>query len=54
MKLFELEITKSDSGFYDGFNKVVTIGSKLVVISLVAWVAIFSDTAAALLNEIKT
>ncbi|HIG39468.1 MAG: BCCT family transporter [bacterium] len=53
MSMVELEIVKSEGGFYDGFNKIVTIGSKLVVSALVIWAAFFSEQAAVVLGDIK-
>ncbi|MFT6050958.1 MAG: choline/carnitine/betaine transport [Halioglobus sp.] len=51
--LTELDINTEDSGFYLGFNKVVTISSKLIIAALVIWAAVFPDQAGIVLNEIK-
>ncbi len=53
MSMTELEIVRSTSGFYDGFNKIVTISSKLIVATLVIWAAVFSTDAGAILENIK-
>lgn len=50
----EIEIAIEESGFYLGFNKVVAIGSKLIIATLVIWAAVFPQEAGAILGEIKT
>ena len=48
-----LDIETSNRGFYEGFNKTITIGSKIIIAALVIWAAVFSEQAGAVLNEIK-
>jgi len=50
----EIEIAIEESGFYLGFNKVVAIGSKVIIATLVIWAAVFPQEAGAILGEIKT
>lgn len=50
----EIEIAIEESGFYLGFNKVVAIGSKVIIATLVIWAAMFPQEAGAILGEIKT
>ena len=51
--LKELVITRSDSGFYEGFNTTVTVSSKILIALLVIWAAVFPDEARDFLNEIR-
>ncbi|SDP60248.1 BCCT family transporter [Desulforhopalus singaporensis] len=51
--LTDLEIKVGEEGFYQGFNKGATIGSKAIIILLVLWAAVFSDQAGALLLKIR-
>lgn len=51
--LTKLDIETSQSGFYDGFNKFVTIGGKLIIAALVIWAAVFSEQAGKILEGIK-
>ena len=53
MSTIDLEIVTAKSGFYNGFNKVVTIGSKLIIAMVVVWAAVFPDEASTFLTEIK-
>jgi choline/carnitine/betaine transport len=48
----ELIIKTSPDGFYAGFNKTVTIGSKLIIVALVLWMAIFPTQASEALNNL--
>jgi choline/carnitine/betaine transport len=52
--LTELEIMVEERGFYAGFNKVVTIGSKLIIAALIIWAAVFPEQASTILNTMKT
>ena len=49
----ELKIKLAKSGFYQGFNQIVTLGSKFLLILLVLWAAVFSDQAGALLKNLQ-
>jgi choline/carnitine/betaine transport len=49
----ELVITRSDSGFYEGFNTTVTVSSKILIGLLVIWAAVFPDEAGDFLSEIR-
>lgn len=49
----ELNIKVGKKGFYEGFNPGTTIGSKVLIILLVLWAAVFSDQAGALLLKIR-
>lgn len=48
-----LDIKVSDKGFYKGFSPIVTIGSKILIVLLVLWAALFSETAGAFLLKIR-
>jgi len=49
----KLNISTSKSGFYKGFNKKITVTSKVIIAALVVWAAVFPDQASAILEEIK-
>jgi choline-glycine betaine transporter len=49
--LTDLPIEKANNGFYQGFNRAVTIGSKTLIGALILWAAVFSDQAGALLTK---
>ncbi len=49
-----LQIKKSDFGFYNGFNKTVTIGSKILIGLLVLWAGLFPTQSGNFLSEIST
>lgn len=49
----DLNIKVGESGFYEGFSKGTTIGSKAIIILLVIWAAVFSEQAGALLQKIR-
>ncbi|ADE38695.1 BCCT family transporter [Candidatus Puniceispirillum marinum] len=51
--LTNLPIEKAGSGFYQGFNRAVTVGSKALIGALILWAAVFSDQAGALLSQIN-
>lgn len=45
-----LHIEKSTSGFYSGFNKYVTVGSKIIIGLLVLWAGLFPEQSGQLLH----
>ncbi|MDQ7051062.1 MAG: BCCT family transporter [Enterobacterales bacterium] len=49
-----LKIRTAKEGFYKGFNKKVTVSSKLIIAGLVIWASVFPDHAEIVLNHIKT
>jgi len=49
----QLQIVTSNSGFYKGFNKTVTVSSKLIIATLVIWAAVFPDQAGFVLGKMK-
>ncbi|HCH23973.1 MAG TPA: transporter [Oceanospirillaceae bacterium] len=51
--LAELPIATADSGFYEGFNKFVTIGSKVLIGLLIVWAAAMPDQASAALQSLN-
>jgi len=51
--LLDLNIKIAESGFYEGFSKFVTVGSKLIVGALIVWAIAFPDGAGAVLNGIR-
>ena len=52
--LTDLPIEKADIGFYQGFNRAVTIGSKTLIGALILWAAVFSDQAGVLLSKFNS
>lgn len=51
--LRDLPINTASSGFYEGFNTIVTIGSKLLVGLLIIWAAVFPERAGAALSALN-
>ncbi len=51
--LAELPIATADAGFYEGFNKFVTIGSKVLIGLLIVWAAAMPDQASAALQSLN-
>lgn len=51
--LMDLPIKVADGGFYDGFNKDVTITAKVLLGTLVIWAIAFPDNASSVLNGIS-
>lgn len=51
--LAELPIATADTGFYEGFNKFVTIGSKILIGLLIVWAAAMPDQAATALKSLN-
>lgn len=49
----DLDITLSEKGFYKGFNRLATVGSKIIIGLLVIWAVVFSEQAGALLLKIR-
>jgi choline/carnitine/betaine transport len=49
----QLQIVTSKTGFYKGFNKTVTVSSKLIIAVLVIWAAVFPDQAGYVLGKMK-
>jgi choline/carnitine/betaine transport len=52
-EITNLNVEKSKEGFYRGFNQIVTLGAKALIIILVLWAAVFSDDAARILTSVK-
>ncbi len=52
--LRDLPIETADGGFYDGFNTIVTVGSKVLIGLLVIWAAVWSEAAGNALNAIRS
>ena len=50
---FKFAISTVASGFYQGFNRPVTMGSVLSVLTLIAWIILQPDTSAAVLGQTK-
>jgi choline/carnitine/betaine transport len=48
-----LHIDTADSGFYEGFNKFVTIGAKVLIGLLIIWAAVWSEAAGNVLNAVR-
>ena len=51
--LTDLDIKTEDTGFYEGFSKFVTLGSKISLGLLIIWAAVWSEQAGNVLNNIK-
>jgi choline/carnitine/betaine transport len=51
--LAELPIATADTGFYEGFNKFVTIGSKILIGLLIVWAAAMPDQASTALKSLN-
>ena len=52
--LTELDISLSDSGFYSGFNRTVSLISKVSIALIVLWAFIAPDQAGKVLGDIKS
>jgi choline/carnitine/betaine transport len=48
-----LDIKTEDGGFYQGFSKFVTLGSKVSLGLLIIWAAVWSEQAGKVLNGLK-
>lgn len=51
--LDKLNIQTEDKGFYEGFSKFVTVGSKLAIGTLILWAIIFPKNAGDILKDIR-
>ncbi|MCO4848446.1 MAG: BCCT family transporter [Yoonia sp.] len=51
--LTDLDITTASSGFYEGFSKFVSIGSKVSIGALIVWAIAFPEGAGAVLKSIR-
>ena len=51
--LTELPIALDTGGFYEGFNKIVALGSKVAIGLLILWAAVWPDQAGAFLKSIR-
>lgn len=52
--LSSLPIGTSNDGFYENFNKVVALASKIIIALIVVFSAIFPEKAGAILGDMKT
>lgn len=52
--LMELPIEVANGGFYDGFNKNVTITAKILIGALIIWAVAFPDNAAGILSSMNS
>ena len=52
--LYSLDIKTNATGFYAGFNTVVTIGSKCLIGLLILWAAVFPEDAGAMLSTLNS
>jgi choline/carnitine/betaine transport len=50
----DLNVETSSTGFYQGFNQIVTVGAKLLVVLLVIWAAMDPEGAGNILSAIKS
>lgn len=51
--LNQLDIKLAKKGFYQGFNQKVTVVSKLLIIIIVLWAAVFPDQAGVILKKLQ-
>lgn len=51
--LTELPINTATSGFYTGFNQIVSIGSKIIIGLLIVWAAAFPEQAGSVLKAVN-
>jgi choline-glycine betaine transporter len=49
----DLPIATAGNGFYEGFNTVVTVGSKILVGLLIVWAAAFPENAGSVLSAVN-
>ena len=52
--LTTLPIETRQSGFYQGFNQFVAIGSKVLIGLLIIWAAVFPEQAGAFLSALNS
>ena len=50
----DLPIETDSSGFYEGFNKIVALDSKILIGLLILWAAVFPDAAGNVLKNIRS
>ncbi len=50
----DLPIETDSSGFYAGFNKIVALGSKILIGLLILWAAVFPDAAGNVLKSVRS
>ncbi|MEE9271754.1 MAG: BCCT family transporter [Robiginitomaculum sp.] len=48
-----LPIKLAKNGFYKGFNRIVAVGSKFLIVLLILWTAVFSTNAMSVLTNVK-
>ena len=48
-----LAVKTAKTGFYKGFNPVVSLGAKILMVLLIAWAAISPDQAGEILTDVK-
>ena len=53
-QLDDLPIAIAKTGFYSGFNRFVTIGSKTILAALILWAALRPESAGPILADIQT
>ena len=51
--LTHLPIGTASSGFYEGFNRTVTVGSKFLIVLLILWATVMPEQAEAVLKTIN-
>ncbi len=49
----DLHIKTDDDGFYRGFNKMVALGSKILIGLLIVWAAVWPEQAGNVLKTIR-
>ncbi|SEQ19847.1 choline/carnitine/betaine transport [Loktanella sp. DSM 29012] len=52
--LTDLDIQTADNGFYEGFNTIVSVGSKVLIGVLIVWAAVWSIQAGEILSNIRS
>ena len=52
--LRELKIGLADSGFYQGFNNLVALTSKVIIALIVLWCVVYPEEAASVLGAMKS
>lgn len=48
-----LRIKLAKTGFYSGFNRIVAVGSKMLIVLLIVWAAVFPNNAMTVLSQIE-
>lgn len=49
----QVNIQTADTGFYQGFNKIVSITPKVLIVALIFWTALFPEQAGKALEQIQ-